>query len=279
MTSPRIAFLDVDGTLIDHSQRLAPSAVEAVQGARAAGHLVYLCTGRSRREVPATVAGIGFDGVVSAGGGFAEIGDHLLAAHTMPAGALAELVRFFDAEDVEYNLQAYDDVYPSVGLLERVRPMFEGDVLRARDAAASADMKRLEQRMAYRGPAPADGIAKATFFGTHQSTFARVRAGLGERFTVITGTIPYLGEAGGEVSLPGVNKGAAIAEVVAHLGLRLDDAIGIGDSYNDLEMLQVCGVGIAMGNADDTVKSYADEVTTSVLDDGVWNAFRTHGLI
>jgi hydroxymethylpyrimidine pyrophosphatase-like HAD family hydrolase len=34
-----------------------------------------------------------------------------------------------------------------------------------------------------------------------------------------------------------------------------------------------------MGNADDTVKSYADEVTTGVDDDGVWNAFVRHGLV
>lgn len=279
MISPRIVFLDVDGTLIDHSQRLAPSVVEAVRGARAAGHLMYLCTGRSRAEIPATVADIGFDGVVSAGGGFIEIGDDLLAAHTMPAPALRDLVGFLEAEDVEYNLQAYDDIYPSIGLLDRVRPIFESDALRAGDAAASADMRRRERRMSYRGPGPADGIAKATFFGTHQRTFAQVRDGLGDRFHVITGTIPYLGEAGGEVSLRSVNKGAAITELVAHLGLALDAAIGIGDSHNDLEMLQVCGVGIAMGNADETVRSHADEVTTSVLDDGVWNAFRAHGLI
>lgn len=279
MTSPRIVFLDVDGTLIDHSQRLAPSVVEAVRGARASGHLMYLCTGRSRAEIPAAVADIGFDGVVSAGGGFAEIGDDLIAGHTMPAAALRELVGFFETNDIEYNLQAYGDVYPSAGLLDRVRPMFEADARRAQDAAAAADVRRIEHRMAYRGPAPDVGIAKSTFFGTDARTFARVRDGVGDRFHVITGTIPYLGEAGGEVSLPGVNKGAAIAEIVAHLGMTLDAAIGIGDSYNDLEMLQVCGVGIAMGNADDTVRSYADEVTTSVLDDGVWNAFRAHGLI
>ncbi|MCU1404164.1 MAG: putative hydrolase of the superfamily protein, partial [Glaciihabitans sp.] len=36
---------------------------------------------------------------------------------------------------------------------------------------------------------------------------------------------------------------------------------------------------IAMGNAIDRVKAVADDVTTAVLDDGIWNAFRRHGLI
>ena len=279
MTARRLVFLDVDGTLVDHHQHLAPSVPEAVRRARANGHLVHLCTGRSRREIPATVAGIGFDGAVTAGGGFVEAGDELVQSFTMPPAAVDELVAFFDANGIEYNLQGFDDVHTSPGLLERVRPLFEGDIARERDASAARDMKQLEASMAYRGPAPREGIAKATFFGTDTGTFARVRDGLGERFHVITGTIPYLGEAGGEVSLPGVHKGAAIARLAEHLGASMADTIGIGDSHNDLEMLQMCGVGIAMGNADDTVKSYADEVTASVSDDGVWHAFARHGLL
>ena len=47
----RAIFLDVDGTIIDHSEKLAPSVIDAVRGARAAGHLVFLCTGRARPEI------------------------------------------------------------------------------------------------------------------------------------------------------------------------------------------------------------------------------------
>ncbi|MFG6475991.1 HAD family hydrolase [Microbacterium sp. P06] len=275
----RIAFLDVDGTLIDHHQRLAPSAIEAVRGARARGHLVYLCTGRSRTEIPEPVTAIGFDGVISAGGGFVDRGDERVAEHTMPSAALHELVAFFEDNDIEYILQAYDEIYPSRRMFESIAPVIDQVVGRAPEDAASTDLLRLEKAMAYRGPAPEDAVAKATFFGTDPRAFEKVRDALGDRFHVITGTIPYLGGSGGEISLHGVNKGAAITELVEHLGLTLADAIGIGDSYNDLEMLQVCGVGIAMGNADDAVKAHADEVTTSVHDDGVHAAFVKHGLI
>ncbi|HKP06731.1 MAG TPA: HAD family hydrolase [Microbacterium sp.] len=278
-TRRRLVFVDVDGTLIDHHQQLRPSVVDAVRRARARGHLVHLCTGRSRREIPDTVAEIGFDGAVTAGGGFVEHGDEVVAGFTMPPAAVSELVDFFRERDIEYNFQGFDDVYPSEGLFARVRPMFEGDIARTGDVAVSRDLKKLEAKMTYRGPVPREGIAKATFFGSDVSTFARVRDGLGDRFHVLTGTIPYLGEAGGEVSMPGVHKGAAIAHLAEHLGVPMADTIGIGDSYNDLEMLRMCGIGIAMGNADATVQSYADEVTTSVTDDGVYQAFERHGLI
>ncbi|MFE1646807.1 Cof-type HAD-IIB family hydrolase [Microbacterium sp. P01] len=277
MSSRRIAFLDVDGTLIDHDQRLAPSAVAAVRGARAAGHLVYICTGRSRAEISPEVLDIGFDGVISAGGGFIERDGELLAAHTMPEDAVRELIAFFAQNDVEYTLQGYEGVYPSEGVLSRLAPMFTA---RGWDIAdASSDMIRLADKFAYRGAVPLEGIAKATFFGDSDRTFATVRDGLGDRFHVVTGTIPYLGHAGGEVSLRGMNKGAALVELVGVVGLTAADAIAIGDGSNDLEMLQVAGVGIAMGNADDVVKAHADETTTSVHDDGVWTAFVRHGLV
>lgn len=275
MTSPRLVFLDVDGTLIDHAQQLAPSTADAVRQARERGHLLYLCTGRARAEIPRHVRELGFDGVVSAGGGFIERGGELLAAHTMPAASVVELETFFRTHDIEYTLQALDAVYPSTGLLGRLEPMF-----RARGFDhTSGEGARLAERMAYRAPAPTDGIAKATFFGDHDGAFEIVRGGVGDRFHVITGTIPYLGEAGGEVSLPGMHKGAAVVELAQALGIPIAHTIAIGDSANDLEMLEVAGVGIAMGNGSAAAKAHADEVTTAVDADGVWNAFRRHGLV
>ena len=46
----KIIFLDVDGTLVDYEGRLPDSAARAVQQARANGHWVYICTGRSRAD-------------------------------------------------------------------------------------------------------------------------------------------------------------------------------------------------------------------------------------
>mgnify|MGYP001340711852 CR=1 FL=1 len=61
---PRILFIDVDGTLVDYHNRLPESAVTAIRAARAAGHRVYLCTGRSRAEMPEMLWQIGVDGMV-----------------------------------------------------------------------------------------------------------------------------------------------------------------------------------------------------------------------
>ena len=76
-----------------------------------------------------------------------------------------------------------------------------------------------------------------------------------------------------------VHKGAAIGAILERLDIDPADAIGVGDNWNDAEMFEVCGTAIAMGNAVDGVKALADQVTTSIDDDGIWNAFERNRLI
>lgn len=55
--------------------------------------------------------------------------------------------------------------------------------------------------------------------------------------------------------------------------------MAFGDGGNDESMLRAAGVGVAMGNALDSVKAHADYVTTDVDNDGVWNALKHFGII
>jgi Cof subfamily protein (haloacid dehalogenase superfamily) len=285
MISPRIAFLDVDGTLIDAGEVIAPSTIEAVQTARANGHLVYLSTGRSSVEIYPVLREIGFDGAISAGGGFAEIGDELVISRTMPEDAVARMVGFYEESGYDFYLQAFDELFPSPGVRGRFASYLQDDQERRGESrtdlesVTDADEHPALKAFAQVRPLSYTGIAKSVFLAGDLTAFDRVSEALKGEFHVITGTIPHMGNGSGEVTLDGVNKGTTILQVLDLLGMGPASAIGIGDSTNDIEMLQVCGVGIAMGNATDVVKAHADEVTTNVLDDGVWNAFRRHGLI
>ena len=55
--------------------------------------------------------------------------------------------------------------------------------------------------------------------------------------------------------------------------------MAFGDGGNDISMLRHAGIGIAMGNANDTVKASANYVTDSVDEDGIWNALKHFNLI
>ncbi|MBI4390754.1 MAG: HAD-IIB family hydrolase, partial [candidate division NC10 bacterium] len=63
-----------------------------------------------------------------------------------------------------------------------------------------------------------------------------------------------------EVLPPGVNKGAALAELARQLGIPLDQVVAFGDNLNDLEMVEAAGFGVAVGNAHPDVKARADLV-------------------
>ena len=72
-----------------------------------------------------------------------------------------------------------------------------------------------------------------------------------------------------EVMPLGVDKGKALAQLLAITGIRREDTIAVGDGFNDLAMIEYAGLGVAMENAQDEVKEKADQITSSNDQDGV----------
>ncbi len=281
----RIAFLDVDGTILEHGDAIAPSTVTAIRTARENGHLVYLCTGRAAGDIHPKVREIGYDGAITNGGAYAVRGDELIFADPMPREDTDRLISYFEAEDIDYFLQSDEAVYASPGVGAMVDEFFEH---RRRQHLEDARRLGLSEPVdpkpviSYRPLAEAnlDQIAKTTFISKRSDSVDRAQADLGDRFHVIPGSIPLPGGSNGEIGLRGTTKGSAIVRVLDVLGLDAADAIGIGDSWNDAEMFDVVGSPVAMGNADPALKERAGgNVTTDVLDDGVWNAFVKLGLV
>jgi Cof subfamily protein (haloacid dehalogenase superfamily) len=72
-----------------------------------------------------------------------------------------------------------------------------------------------------------------------------------------------------ELLHPAVSKGSALATVAKDLHIQPEEIVAFGDNHNDIGMLQVAGLGVAMGNAHEEVKIAADYVTLSNAEDGV----------
>lgn len=82
-----------------------------------------------------------------------------------------------------------------------------------------------------------------------------------------------------EVNAAGVNKAGALEIVSSETGIAMDEMIAMGDSLNDVSMIKACGIGVAMGNAQEITKNAADHVTATNEQAGVAKAFRHFGLI
>ena len=72
-----------------------------------------------------------------------------------------------------------------------------------------------------------------------------------------------------EIMAKGVLKSSAIDILIKRYGVNKEDIIAFGDNYNDIDMLQYAGLGVAMGNAPDEVKAAADVVTLSNDEEGL----------
>lgn len=77
-----------------------------------------------------------------------------------------------------------------------------------------------------------------------------------------------------EISKAGVTKREGLYFLANYLGTDLAHTMAMGDSENDLSMINAAGIGVAMGNASDDVKAVANHITTSNNEDGVAAAIR-----
>ena len=74
-------------------------------------------------------------------------------------------------------------------------------------------------------------------------------------------------------------KQNGILEVLKNYHISIDETMAFGDGHNDIDMLKLVNIGIAMGNANDEVKEAADEVTDNIDHDGIYKALKKHHLI
>ncbi len=274
----RAVFLDVDGTLIDDYGRVPASAVRAVREARTNGHLVFLCTGRSMVELTPTVLDVGFDGFVVASGAYVQVGSEVLEHKRLSLEAVRHVADYFDAHGGGYYFQANDGVYASPKARDLLRSVVASHVV-SDPAFAEVDHGLLTyvDTITVDADPYSMAITKAIYFDA-VAPIEELRAEFTD-FEIVPSSVTVFGTSAGEMMIPGVHKATGIDVLLHHVGVDLADTIAIGDSYNDLEMLEHVAVGIAMGDAPHAVKDIADEVTTSTTEDGVHLAFVRHGLI
>lgn len=274
----KIVFVDVDGTLVTPEGDIPASTATAIRSARAQGHRVYLCTGRPMAGLWSDLVAIGFDGYVSGSGAYVESDGQVIMHRFFSPDDIEAIAHEFATHGVHVYYEAHDGVFatPDVRehLLHLLESRFHEPEHRERLLHGMFNFMRV---LDTRTDPRTKKVAAAMFLGDARP-IDEVGASLGDRFVTLPASTPLYGSDCGEILQPGVHKAEGMEQLLRHLGASWSDTIAIGDSYNDIEMLQASAIGVAMGNAPDEVKQHADAVTGSVLEDGVGQAFRTLGL-
>jgi hydroxymethylpyrimidine pyrophosphatase-like HAD family hydrolase len=82
-----------------------------------------------------------------------------------------------------------------------------------------------------------------------------------------------------DITAKGNTKQKGMDEIIRHFGFLREETMAFGDGGNDVSMLCHAAIGVAMGQASDEVKQFADYVTDSVDDNGIRNAMKFFGVI
>jgi phosphoglycolate phosphatase (TIGR01487 family) len=78
---------------------------------------------------------------------------------------------------------------------------------------------------------------------------------------------------------PGINKGTALAALAREMGMAPGDFLAVGDSLNDVQMLQAAGIGAVVANAHPDAKTAAEYVSEKEYGDGfvdIINAYSSY---
>ena len=264
----KIIFVDADGTILDAREGMTRRTVQAIEKALSNGHLVFLCTGRSRAFIPDYVENLNLTGLITNCGAHIEyqgkviLDDEVsqkLALKTLrvlrETGMLPVLegtdYMYYDKD--EYTTEVDDFVdFITEAIGEKWRPI-KGNENNLHFSKLSA------KRMA-------------------GSDYERACEALKDDYDFI---VHEGGKFGTTVEMmdKGFSKGRAIKQVCEMLHINTNDAIAIGDSNNDLTMFDVAGVKIAMGDGSQELKNRADYITASRKDEGIEQAFAYLGLI
>lgn len=270
---PKTVFLDFDGTYAHHG-RVPAGHVEAVLRARANGHRVLLCTGRPKSLVSPRILEPVFDGLVGAAGGYVEIGGQVLADTRFPEELASRVVTLLTSYDVAFILEAPEAMYGPVGIRERLSDVL-GPTL---GAAGSPDgMDDILAPVRAVADLTAHSFGKVAIFSSPIPVQELARM-IGPLVGALPNSVTGLGGHAGEIHLRDVNKAVGIDVAAAHLGVSRSDIVGVGDGYNDLEMLAHAGTAVVVEGAPPEVLALADHVVASPDRAGLVRGFADLGL-
>ena len=268
--------LDLDGTLLDRRGHVSDANRNAIERARNAGLQVLIATGRALVESRDPLRQIDYQDLIVAAGGslLCDVATgRTLDRQVMPSDLVGDVTRVL----LEYehkvlvlkdaDRSGYDYLAVGAGELDPASEWwFEAMSSTVRFVTDLAD-----------DPHPDDTlrIGVVASGGELAPIARRLRAELGDQVflqhwpavtsTHATGSATHLLE----IFNPRVNKWTMLESHARRQEIAVQRIAAIGDGLNDVELIRQCGLGIAMGNAGDSVMEVADQVTADHDDDGV----------
>ncbi len=257
----KLIALDLDGTLQGPRSGISPANRKALIAARDAGIEIVLATGRTRGSALGLIEQLGLSSPgIYVQGLVTHNGDgSIRQQHYLDADLAREVVELVD-DDIAFVAYSGTDTW-----VQRHDRNIDMLVMVGEPRPGHCDsLAELTRHVPINKFAALDVMNPARM----NALRARLESALGSRAQVLQPGMAIMVE----VLPAGTSKGGALAELIEDMGIAPQQVLACGDGENDIEMLQLAGIGVAMGNADEAVRAAADFVTLRYDEDGVAHA-------
>lgn len=262
---PKLIVLDIDGTLVGEEDQITPRTLDALRRARRHGAIIALATGRRldsvlpiARTLEISVPLICMNGALVVDSETLSV----LSVTTLEPGPARRAVEAVHSSGQTAFVYHPSPTPPNVYYqLSPSHPAVDGYIAREKRY-----LRRVDDLLAH-----CDEIIRVLTFGSGpdvDSAHAACVDALKEYETWILKS-PFRDVFTLEVYPLGISKGRALRRLARDLGIPLSHVMAFGDGPNDLDLLEVAGMGVAMGNGIPEAKRMADMITKNQEEDGV----------
>lgn len=259
----KLIAVDLDGTLLDSNHQIGERSGKALKAAMEKGVQVVIATGKSIRGAQVVIDQLKLKtpGVFNQGTTIYRADGTLLTETTMDKSLVRQILTF--AEDRGFQVAVYSRDRILVREISKRMQQLTVDYHEPEPERVGPLQNILDNMSIHKMliTKPGDGRAVSAL-RWQLGMQIQNRAGL-----LQVGIPDML-----EILPAGVSKGYGVKQLIKEMGVSASAVLAIGDAENDVEMLQLAGIGVAMGNASAHVKSVAKHVVASNDADGVAEA-------
>jgi hypothetical protein len=259
LSSFKMIALDMDGTLLNRNHQLSNRTIASVKMIAEAGLTVLLATGRMTSAVKNHLEKLGTPGLVVSHNGalVKDVRTGQIYHHdTVPKEVVTKVLQLLEGKETVIHFNFDDNIY-----------------LTASNPYSERYSQELQVSLTYASSLKGfEGEPTSILLMDNQEVLKQVLTTVSHHFL---GQFDYVMAPWQsnvwrlQFLATNTSKGKGVLQVAKRLGVKPEEIISFGDSYNDMDMLQHTGLGIAMGNAVPELKQVADFVTFSNQEDGV----------
>lgn len=274
----KLIVFDIDGTLRDERYGIPDSAKKAIDICREKGYHLAICTGRNNASIQEDVKALHLPHLISGGGSFIRSQDHIIKNKAFLSSDIKAILAYLSTTTTGVSMESSEEMYMNQRACDILNQMNQTKSigLSQKELQAFYQQLNIQYQVNLQTYQQAD-IHKVCLWTTpkqYQTIELLLRGELDLAQSVVGEHGPYY-----EIISKGCRKSDAIRELTSYLKLQEEEVLAFGDGMNDADMLETCGIGVAMQTSDQRLFPYANSICEAPMEDGIYKELERRKLI